>query len=85
MQTKFEDSGDACNFPPQLDSQLIRILSLTVYSQHKPTDGLKVRFEDLKPELDAHLEELQGVIDGDLAAFNDLARENNIGPISTSH
>ncbi len=84
MQTKNEVGGDTSNFPPRLDSQLIRILSQTVSSQHKPTDGLHARFADLKPELDSHLEELQGVIDGDLVAFNDLVREKNIAPIIIS-
>ncbi len=81
MQTKNKTSGDTSNHPPRLDSQLIRILTLTVYSQHKPTDGVRARFVDLKPELASCLEELRSLIDEDVAAFNDLVREKNIVPI----
>jgi hypothetical protein len=81
MQTKNETSGDTSNFPPRLDSQLIRILGLTVRSQHKPTDGVRARFDDLKPELSSYLEELEDVVNDDLAAFNDLVREKNVAPV----
>ena len=81
MQTKNETGEDTSNFPPRLDSQLIRILSLTVNSQHKPTDGVLARFEDLESELDSYLAELQGVLDEDLVAFNDLVRKTNVTPV----
>ena len=81
MQTKNERGPDTSNFPTQLDSQLIRVLSLVIGSEHKPTDGDHTRFDDLKVELDSYLEELQGVLDEDLVAFNDLLARKNVTPV----
>ncbi|TDI39565.1 MAG: glycosyl hydrolase [Acidobacteria bacterium] len=81
MQTKNEAGPDTSNFPPRLDSQLIRVSSLVIGSEHRPTDGNHARFDDLKIELDAYIEELQGVLDDDLAAFNDLLANKNVTPV----
>ena len=84
MQTKNEAGPDTSNFPPRLDSQLIRVSSLVNGSEHRPTDGDHARFDDLKIELDAYLEELQGVLDEDLVAFKNLLAEKSVTPVISS-
>ena len=81
MQTKNEAGPDTSNFPPRLDSQLIRVSSLVIGSEHRPTDGDHARFDDLKIELDAYLDELHGVLDDDLAAFNNWLTNKSVTPV----
>ena len=50
-------------------------------SEQKPTEGDHARFDDLKVELDAYLEELQNVLDDDLKAFNDLQAKEIVTPV----
>ncbi len=80
MQTKNEDPLGTCNFPPRLDNQFIRLLNIVLSANAKPTEGSYERFDDLKPELDSYLKQLQEILDKDLAAFNDLVRKKNIPP-----
>jgi len=47
----------------------------------KPTDGAYERFEDLKSELAELRSRLQGVLDTELAAFNDKVRQTGAPPV----
>lgn len=81
MQTKNKDPLDTCNFPPQLDSQFIHLLNVVLSADTKPTDGAYERFEDLNPQLDSYLKQLQEIFEKDLASFNTLIRKKNIPPV----
>lgn len=81
MQTKNEDPLDTCNFPPKLDSQFIHLLNVILSAATKPTDGAYKRFDDLKPKMDAQLDQLKEIIYKDLRDFNRLVQKKNIPPI----
>jgi len=70
-QPRSRSRQDPINFPPGIDNQLAALQRFVAGSESGPTDGARRRLEDLEPQLSALLAELQGVIDSDLAAFDD--------------
>ena len=81
IQAEFKKGADMCNFPPQLDCRFVYVLSVVLSAETRPTDGSYETFEDLKPKLAEHLNELQGIFDEDLTAFNELIQKKDIPPI----
>ena len=81
MQTRNEDPLDTCNYPPQLDSQFIRLLNVTLGSEHRPIDACYSRFEDLRPRLDDYRTNLEAIFEGELREFNDLVRAKEGSPV----
>lgn len=80
-QVKSKAGQDPINFPPMLDNQIVNLYGFVVQSEDRPTDGSYERFEDLKPELAGLMEQLQQIIDTDLAAFNTLVAAKNLPAI----
>jgi len=80
-QPRGEAIQDVLNFPPQLDGQLIGLLSIVDGVDAPPTDGSIERFDDLRAELDRGLAELRGVIEHELAAFNALVERKSVPPV----
>ena len=73
-QTKSEAGQDILNYTPQLDNQLLALLGDVETGDVPPTVGMIELYGDLRAELDAHLESLQSVFDGELARFNEAVR-----------
>ncbi|MFQ5701746.1 MAG: glycosyl hydrolase, partial [Acidobacteriota bacterium] len=80
-QVKTESSQDALNFPPALDNQLVALMGTVESADARPTDGSLERYRELRDDLDAHLAALQGLIEHELAAFNDIVRGKNISGV----
>ncbi len=74
-QPKAKAVQDVLNFMPQLDNQLLYLYNVVETFEGRPSAGSYDRYEELSAELDAVLDELAAVMDGELAAFNVLAGE----------
>jgi photosystem II stability/assembly factor-like uncharacterized protein len=83
IQTKSETGQDPINFPPMLDDQLAYLYSHVTTSYGRPTQGAQTRFDDLVAETQPLLDQLQQVVDEDVAAFNAALRVAGIGPVVT--
>ncbi|RMH58800.1 MAG: glycosyl hydrolase [Bacteroidetes bacterium] len=70
IQAKHEAGQDPINFPPRLDDQFAYLYTVVNFQDARPTAGAYERFRDLEAELDEHLARLAGVMQDDLAAFN---------------
>ncbi len=80
-QVKSKSGQDPINFPPMIDNQFTSLYGFVNSGDFQPTAGAYERFEDLKPQLDDLLGQLQQVIRTDLTAFNDLLRNKNVPPV----
>jgi hypothetical protein len=80
-QTKARSSQDVLNFPPKLDAQFLGLLGVVGSADARPTDGSVERQRDLEAELDRHRNDLERILRTELAAFNDLVRGKNVGPV----
>ena len=69
-QTRSESSQDILNFPPQLDNQLLGLLG-SIAGDSRPTVGAGERFADLRTELDGVQADLEALMEGELAEYND--------------
>jgi photosystem II stability/assembly factor-like uncharacterized protein len=80
-QVKSKSEQDPINFPPMVDNQLSALYLYVVAFPYQPTAGAYRRFEDLKPEIDDLLRQLDQVMSGELSAFNELVRGKNLAPV----
>jgi photosystem II stability/assembly factor-like uncharacterized protein len=80
-QTRAKGMQDPLNFPPKLDAQILYLYEIVGGAEARPTAGAVSRGEELKRELDAVLLELQGVLDGQLAAFEAAVRRHDVPPV----
>jgi photosystem II stability/assembly factor-like uncharacterized protein len=78
VQTKNESGQDPLNFPPMLDNQLAYLYGYVGFSDGAPTAGAVARYSDLVTELNAHVQELEDVLDGPVADFNDALRTKDV-------
>ena len=78
IQTKLEASQDILNYPPKLFHQLVRNLNVVMQTDTRPNNSSYERFDDLNGRLQQILEDLQGVVDDDLAAFVTLLKEKEV-------
>jgi len=58
-QTRAESSQDDCNYPPQLDNQLVYLLSMVESAPGAPPLATGQRYAELKTQLGAILGELE--------------------------
>jgi hypothetical protein len=76
-QLQGEGGQDALNFPGRHDNQWITLYGEVVYPDGPPTAGAKRRFQDLLPEYDRLMGELDKVLGDGLDAFNVVVRGKN--------
>ena len=77
-QTKNRSFQDPLNFPIRLDDKLNAAAGSASIGDYRPTaQALQVKAE-LTAAIDAELARLRAIWDGDLARFNDLAREKGV-------
>ena len=81
IQRKNETGQDPVNYPPKIDNQIAYLLRIVNSQDAKPTQGCYDRFEILKKELAQIRARLDGVIEKDLTAFNQLLDEEGVGRI----
>ncbi len=81
-QLEGESTQDALNFPGRLDNQFVVLYGFVIRGDRLPPRPSYDRFGDLNPQLDALLEELNGVVGSDLETFNDLVRSKGEPPVA---
>ncbi len=77
-QYRIKSSQDVLNYVQGIDGQLVGLQSVVESADARPTDSAVARFSDLRAELDGYLREMQAILDGDLARFNDLVRQKGV-------
>jgi len=84
-QVKSKSNQDPINFPPMLDNQFVELYGYVSGGWSgggdAPPAGAYQRLQDLDPQLDELLGQLQAVIDSDLAAFNATVSGMNVPAI----
>ena len=78
IQTRSESGQDPLNFPPMLDNQIAYVLSYVASAPTRPTEGATIRFEDLKKVHAVLSSELAGVLQKELATFNELVSKKKV-------
>ncbi|MGH9369057.1 MAG: WD40/YVTN/BNR-like repeat-containing protein [Thermoanaerobaculia bacterium] len=72
---------DVLNFAPALDHQFAGLAAVVSSADAKPTDASVVYYREIRGQLDGVEKELQGVLEGDIAAFNRAVQEAGIPPV----
>jgi hypothetical protein len=75
FQTRSEVGSDPLNFPPKIDNQFVYLYGHVNGAYGRPTNGSYQRFEDLKVELQPHMDKLKEILETDVAQFNVTLRE----------
>ncbi|HEV7349519.1 VPS10 domain-containing protein [Telluribacter sp.] len=81
MQPKSKALQDALNFPIQLNDKLAGVKTVVMASDHKPTTSSYAAFEDISKRIDAHLGKLKQLVEREVAAFNQAARQGEVKAI----
>ena len=77
-QTKNQSSQDPLNFPIRLNNKLASLAGVVAGSDNPPTDQSYAVYNDLVTKIDAELAKLRAALSTDLAAFNQLVRDQNV-------
>jgi photosystem II stability/assembly factor-like uncharacterized protein len=83
-QTKNRANEDPLNFPIKLNNKLAALEGVVESSDNGPTLQSSQVFEDLASQVNAQLETLKRLTASDLAAFNKLARDQNVPAVIIS-
>jgi photosystem II stability/assembly factor-like uncharacterized protein len=83
-QTKNRANEDPLNFPIKLNNKLAALEGVVESSDNGPTLQSSQVFEDLASQVNAQLEALKKLTGSDLAAFNKLARDQNVPAVIVS-
>jgi photosystem II stability/assembly factor-like uncharacterized protein len=78
IQTRAKTNQDLLNYPPRLDDQLAYLYSHVYQAYGRPTEGSYQRLEDLRQQLEPHLEVARDILESDLAAFDEALWETEI-------
>ncbi|MDT5124123.1 MAG: hypothetical protein QOC96_3605 [Acidobacteriota bacterium] len=77
-QTKNQSSQDPLNYPIKLNNKLAAVAGVVAEADAAPTAQSYTVYEELVSKINAQLQLLEQVMRTDLAAFNQLVREQNI-------
>jgi photosystem II stability/assembly factor-like uncharacterized protein len=77
-QTKNQSSQDPLNYPIRLNNKLAALGDVVSSADAAPTAQSYVVYEEQVVLINAQLQKLAGVMSADLAAFNQLVRDQNI-------
>ncbi|MDX2150189.1 MAG: glycosyl hydrolase [Bryobacteraceae bacterium] len=77
-QTKNQSSQDPLNYPIQLNNKLAHLTSVVGSADTQPTQQSYLVYEDLTTKINAHLKNLDGLLNKDLSEFNKLVRDKNL-------
>jgi hypothetical protein len=81
IQTRNESGQDPINFPSRLDDQLAYLYSHVNSSYGRPTEGAYQRYQDLVDITGPFLERVEGEIQNQVRALNQLLRLAGVGPV----
>jgi photosystem II stability/assembly factor-like uncharacterized protein len=77
-QTKNQSNQDPLNYPIRLNNKLAALLGTVQNSDRGPTVQATQVYEDLATKANVHLRKLEGLIQTELVAFNQLVRDANV-------
>jgi photosystem II stability/assembly factor-like uncharacterized protein len=77
-QTKNQSGQDPLNYPIRLNNKLAALLGTVQNSDRGPTVQATQVYEDLATKTNVHLRKLEGLIQTELVAFNQLVRDANV-------
>jgi photosystem II stability/assembly factor-like uncharacterized protein len=80
-QTHNRTAEDPLNFPIRLNDKLSGVASSAAIGDYRPTAQAVQAKEQLTAAIDAQLARLRALWDGDLARFNQLAREKGVAAV----
>ena len=91
-QVKSESGQDPIRFPPQTDNQYVSLYAYVTGidgyryggAEGRPTEGARVRFEDLNEEWAGYRSRLARILDRDLAALNRLLEDEGVPAVVTA-
>jgi uncharacterized protein YicC (UPF0701 family) len=83
-QFRAKSSQDVLNLRQGIDGQLMGLLSTVESAQARPTDSAVARYQELRTTLDGYLDELEQLLDTEVAAFNDRVRETGVPAVFPS-
>ncbi len=69
-QTKSKSGQDPLNFPPQIDNQYVELYAYIVASDYQPPAGAYKRWEDLEPQANEIMAELDALVTGEVAELD---------------
>ena len=81
MQPKSKAMQDALNFPIQLNDKLAGVKTVVMSGDSKPTKSSYDAFNDISNRIDVHLNKLSEIINRDVPAFNQAARQSEMKAI----
>jgi hypothetical protein len=80
-QYRNRSNQDPLNYPIRLNNKLAALQGVVEGGDYKPTDQSYEVFKDLSARLDAQLARLDGLVKGDLAAFNKQLAAKKAEPV----
>ena len=83
IQTGADTIGDRLRLPTMLIGKLAGLVSVVSVADFAPPKQAYELFEDLSSQIDVQLDQLKSVIEGDVAAFNDLISEASVPAVVT--
>lgn len=82
VQWKIRSNEDSLQYPVKLDAQLSVLADyIGAGTDSAPTEAAVKRFDKLKTDVDAQVAAWNNAVTNDLASFQNLAREHNVGVI----
>ncbi len=87
-QVKSKSGQDPINFPPQIDNQVVTLYGYVLGGfgggDDRPTDAAYTRLEDLRPDVQSLIDQVDAILAEDLQAFNDLVASKNLPAVVIS-
>ena len=80
-QVQNQSNQDPLNYPIKLNNKIAALQNLVEGAENRPTDQSYQVYETLSTELDGELDQMDLVIQQDLARLNELLRELGLEPI----
>jgi photosystem II stability/assembly factor-like uncharacterized protein len=77
-QTRNQSSQDPLNYPIRLNNRLAALGAIVASADAQPTAQSEALYEELAPQIDAQLRQLEQALTNDLRAFNQLVRAADI-------
>ncbi len=82
-QVQNQSNQDPLNYPIKLNNKIAALQNLVEGAETRPTDQSYEVFQTLSTQLEGELEQMNLVIQQDLARLNELLRELGLEPIDT--
>ena len=81
INNNIEVSQDEINFERKFCNHLLRLYSVVMYDQHRPTGGAIEAFADLKKAYDEIMTQYEAVMDSELPKFNQMLEQEKVSRI----